>query len=70
MYSHEIEQLLKIRNYLIDSEEYLNIMTTSPQIDHVKYSPYTDDFETWTNDNYYWKYKVYVKEDNLHKKQQ
>ena len=45
-------------------------MYTSPQITAVKYSPYTDDFETWTSDNYYWKYKVYVKEDNLHKKQQ
>ena len=35
MYSHEIDQLLKIRNY--NSEEYLNIIKTSPQIDHVKY---------------------------------
>jgi hypothetical protein len=62
MYSHEIEQLLKIRNYLINSEEYLNIMKSSPQIDHVKYSSYTDEFETWTSDNYYWKYKVYIKD--------
>lgn len=62
MYSHEIEQLLKIRNYLINSEEYLNVMKTSPQINEVKYSPYTDDFETWTSDNYYWKYKVYRKD--------
>lgn len=61
MYSHEIEQLLKIRNYLINSEEYLNVMKTSPQINEVKYSPYSDDFETWTSDNYYWKYKVYIK---------
>lgn len=59
MYSHEIEKLLKIRNYLISSQEYLNIMKTSPQINAVKYNPYSNDFETWTNDNYYWKYKVY-----------
>lgn len=64
MYSYEIEQLLKIRNYLINSEEYLNIMKSSPQIDHVKYSPYTDEFETWTSDNYYFKYKVYRKDKN------
>lgn len=62
MYSHEIDQLLKIRNYLLESEEYAHVMRTSPQIDHVKYSPYTDDFETWTSDNYYWKYKVYIKD--------
>lgn len=64
MYSYEIEQLLKIRNYLINSEEYLNIMKSSPQINHVKYSPYADEFETWTDDNYYWKYKVYRKDKN------
>lgn len=62
MYSHEIEQLLKIRNYLISSQEYLNIMKTSPQINAVKYNPYSNDFETWTNDNYYFKYKVYRKD--------
>lgn len=63
MYSHEIDQLLKIRNYLINSKEYERIMYTSPQIKEVKYSPYSDDFETWTSDNYYWKYKVYLKEN-------
>ena len=62
MYSHEIEQLLKIRNYLISSQEYLNIMKTSPQINHVKYNPYSNDFETWTSDSYYFKYKVYRKD--------
>lgn len=61
MYSHEIEELLKIRNYLISNIEYINMIDTSPQIDHVKYNPYSDDFEMWTNDNYYFKYKVYKK---------
>lgn len=30
MYSHEIEELLKFRNYLISNLEYLNIVNTSP----------------------------------------
>ena len=62
MYSHEIKQLLELRNYLISNEEYLNMIFTSPQIIEVKYSPYSDEFEAWTSDNYYFKYKVYRKE--------
>lgn len=61
MYSHEIEELLKLRNYIISSIEYINMIETSPQIDHIKYNPYSDEFETWTKDNYYFKYKVYRK---------
>ena len=64
MYSHEIEQLLKIRNYLIDSEEYLNILRTSPQINYVEYKPFEDNFEMRTDDRYYFKYKVYRKDKN------
>lgn len=62
MYSHEIQQLLQIRNYLISSQEYLNIMKTSPQINHVKYNQYSNEFETWTSDDYYFKYKIYRKD--------
>ena len=61
MYSHEIQQLFELRNYLISNIEYLNIIDTSPQINHVRYNSYSDEFETWTNDNYYFKYKVYLK---------
>lgn len=61
MYSHEIQQLLELRNYLITNIEYFNIIDTSPQINRVRYNPYCDEFETWTNDNYYFKYKVYLK---------
>lgn len=61
MYSWEIENLLKLRNYLINSKEYLNILNTSPQITHTQYTPATDEFETWTEDKYHFKYKVYRK---------
>lgn len=49
MYSYEIENLLKLRNYLVSIQEYLDIVK-SPQIDHIKYE--NDAFNIWTNDNY------------------
>lgn len=49
MYSYEIENLLKLKNYLVSVHEYLEIVK-SPQIDHIKYE--NDAFNIWTNDNY------------------
>lgn len=57
MYTWEIEQLMKLKNYLINVEEYLKICGTSPQIREVKYDPYQDNFMIDTDDNY----KVYFK---------
>lgn len=62
MYSWEIEQLLKLRNYLISNEEYLKMLGTSPQIREVEYKPYEDTFYMWTDDHYNTKFKVYKKE--------
>ena len=58
MYSEEIEGLLKIKNYIIDSKEYFKIVKTSPQIDHIKYNPFEDNIEMYTTDNYKFKVKV------------
>lgn len=63
MYSHEIVQTLKSHNYNIDSDTYLHICDSSPQIAHIKYDPYDNSFHLWTNDNYYWKINVYRKEN-------
>jgi hypothetical protein len=57
MYSFEIENLMKLKNYLINVKEYLQICNTSPQIREVKYDPYQDNFMIETDDNY----KVYFK---------
>lgn len=62
MYSSEINQTLESQNYNIDSVTYINICNTSPQISRVKYDPYDNKYEIWTNDNYYWKFTVYRKE--------
>lgn len=55
MYSYEIENLLKLRNYLVSVQEYLDIIK-SPQIDHIKYE--NDTFNMWTNDNYNFTLKI------------
>ena len=58
MYSHEVEQLLKIRNYLITYKEFIQITKSSPQINHIKYNPFEDNIEMWTTDNYYFTLKI------------
>lgn len=62
MYSIEIDQKFKSENYHIDSDTYINICQSSPQVTHIKYNPYDGSFDLWTNDNYYWKINVYRKE--------
>lgn len=57
MYSHEIEQLLKIKNYLVSYQEYINICR-SIQVNHVKYNPEHDNIDIWTNDNYHFTLKI------------
>ena len=61
MYSYEIENLLKYRNYLISNKEYFNICKTSPQINFIEYNPYNNDFYMKTTDNYNFNFKVYKK---------
>lgn len=58
MYSHEIKELLEYKKYLLKVEEYLLICNTSPQINRVKYNAYDDSFEIWTDDKYYWNFKL------------
>ena len=60
MYSHEIKELLELKNYLLDKKEANKILyiDSSPQINHIKYNQDTKDFEMWTTDNYYFKFKV------------
>lgn len=55
MYSEEIKKLLKIRNNLVNLNEYLQI-TSSPQIDHIKYE--NGIFNIWTNDGYKFQLKL------------
>lgn len=63
MYSHEIERLLKIKNYLISYSDYSDIITTSSQINHVRYDKDNDTFEIKTDDKYNFKFKVKSKNE-------
>lgn len=57
MYSQEIDDLLKIKQNILSVSEYFEILSTSPQINHVKYE---NDYYTIETDDRY-KFKVYVK---------
>lgn len=58
MYSYEIDQTIKSQNYHISPEIYLHICNTSPQIVRVKYDPYNENFNIWTDDNCNWIFKI------------
>jgi len=62
MYSYEIDQIIKSKNYHINPETYFQICNTSPQILRVKYDPFDNQYKIWTDDSYYWKFNIYRKE--------
>ena len=55
MYSHEIQELLRIKNNLISVKEYLEIIK-SPQINQIKFD--NEQFYLWTDDNYKFTLKI------------
>lgn len=65
MYSWEIQNKLQKKNYILTGEEYIDICKNSSQISHVKYSGFDDTYEIWTTDNYYWKFRLTTKGENL-----
>lgn len=56
MYSHEIEKLLEIKNNLLDIKDYIEIIKTSPQVDHILYK--NQNFHMFTTDDYHFKFKI------------
>ena len=56
MYSHEIENLLKMKNYLITVKEYLSIIE-SPQIKDVDYKG-NNNFNVSTTDGYNFSFRI------------
>ena len=59
MFSWEIDKILKENNFAINAETYIQIISTSSQINHIKYQAFGDYFELWTDDRYEWKFKVF-----------
>lgn len=58
MYSYEIDNKLKSENYNLNTDTYIQICKTSPQIIRIKYEQFENNFDIWTNDNYHWTFKV------------
>lgn len=56
MYSTEIQQVLESNRYIVDYNTYQKICN-SPQVKHVKYNSYENNYELWALDGY-WKFKV------------
>ena len=55
MYSHEIQELLELRNNLVSVKEYIEIIK-SPQVIYVKYT--NQLFHIWTTDGYRFVLKI------------
>lgn len=62
MYDWELSQYLNEKKYILTHKEYLYVCNTCPQINHVKYDAFTDDFEVWTDGGCHFRFKVYCKE--------
>ena len=45
MFSWEIDKILNENNFTINAETYIQIISTSPQINHIKYQAFGDYFE-------------------------
>ena len=52
MYSYEIEQLLELKNFIIDIKDYCEIVATSPQIDHILFKDNNNSWVCLYNGNY------------------
>ena len=59
MLSFEIDKIMREHDWNLPCSVYLALSsTTSPQIARIKYDPFSNQFEIWTYDGYYWKFGV------------
>ena len=56
MYSYEIQQLIELKNNLLDIKDYIEIIKTSPQVDHILYK--NQNFHMFTTDDYHFSFKI------------
>ena len=64
MYSHEIDNVLKEKNYVIESNLYDEICKNSPQISRVTFNAFSNNFSISTDDNWHWTFNVYLDTKN------
>ena len=58
MFSYEIDELLRNKDYVVNMDDYKRIIESS-QICHIKYDHWDDSFVINTNDGCSWRFKVY-----------
>lgn len=59
MYDWELQNYLQQHNYTLTHYEYDDVCKGCPQLNHVKYNPYDDCFEAWSDEGNYFRFKVY-----------
>lgn len=57
MFSYEIDELLKSKDYVVNMDDYKRI-TESSQVTYINYNKDHDDFTVSTEDRYSWNFKV------------
>lgn len=63
MKSEEIEDLLELKNFLLSVKDWIQIITTSPQIREMYFNKETGIFHIETDDRYAFNFKVDTKEE-------
>lgn len=60
MYSYEIDNFLKFKNYELYIDDYLKYINVkdSPQINNIRFSPFGNYFQVTTDDGYSWTIKI------------
>ena len=60
MYSWEIDDYLRARNWKIEKYEYIYVsdIKVNPQINWIKYDPYNNCFHMGTDDGYDWIFRL------------
>lgn len=61
MYNWEINDFLEKNNNNITYADYMKIQMSSPQINHVIFNPYENNFKMWSDDGEYFEFTCIVK---------
>lgn len=58
MYPYEVAEFLKQRNYYIGGDDLIRITSIkeNPQLNHIKFNPYDNEYEMWDIEGNYYKF--------------
>ena len=59
MYDWELNCYLASKGYSISHTDYLYVCAECPQLKSIKYNPFDDCFEAWSDDGNCFRFKVY-----------